>query len=332
MTSRRWVCAAVTTIGILALPSVAAADTLAVPAAVPPQLRALLRARMHTPQPRQGFVARIELKAQHGYEVAVMGEGDVAAVQVSKPMPHGKGSFLEALFGARQAVTLYVARGTVTRRRIAASFGKFGKVDMRFRPSGRVVQSDARKRCRGTDHFTSRLGVFVGGFRFSGEKNYVSFRSHRAKGRIRTPQRLRCSSFFFRANASSRARPVPQHPSFTPTFLEAGNRHGVSSTELLTFRVGRTTLFLVATEEGLGSMARIRYALATGPSKKVLALNDALTKASIEPPLPFHGKGTYRAAPDGTTSWTGSLSVSLPGAPRLPLAGDEFKATLESGF
>jgi hypothetical protein len=329
---RRQVWAAITAIGMIVLSPAATADALDTSVALPPQLRTLVRARMQVPTPRQGFEARVELKDQHGYEVAVVGEGDVVAIEVSKLMPHRKANALEKLFGVRQAVTVYVARGTVTPRRIAASFGKFGQVDVRFRPSGRVVQSDARKRCRGTDHFTSRLGVFVGGLRFSGEKNYVSFHSHRAKGRIRTPLRLHCSSFFFRSSARSRARPVPQHPSFTPTFLEAGHRDGVSSTELLTFRAGKTTLFLAATEEGLGSMARIRYALATGPSKKVLALNDALTMASIEPPAPFHGKGTYRAAPDGTTSWTGSLSVSLPGAPRLPLTGKEFKATLESGF
>jgi hypothetical protein len=327
----RQACAAITAIGMVALPSAAMASAFDSPA-LPPQLRSFVRARTQAPPPRQGFEARVELKAQHGYEVAVVGEGDLVAVEVSRRIPHGKENAFEKLFGARQAVTVYVTRGTVTPRRIAASFGKFGKVDLRFRPSGRVVQSDARKRCRGTDHFTSRLGVFVGTFRFSGEKNYVSLDSHRARGRIRSPVRLRCASSLFRSSARSRARPVPQHPSFTPTFLEAGQRHGVSSTELLTFRAGKTTLFLAATEEGLGSMARIRYALATGPSKQVLALNDALTMASIEPPAPFHGKGTYRAAPDGTTSWTGSLSVSLPGAPRLPLTGEEFKATLESGF
>jgi len=319
------------TIGILALPSAAAAEALDA-SAVPPQLRALVRARMHVPPPRRGSESRLELKAQHGYEVAVVGEGGVVAVEVSKRMPHGRENFLEKLFGARQAVTVYVTRGTVTPRRIAASFGKFGEVDVRFRPSGRVVHSDARKRCRGADRFSSQLGVFVGGIRFSGEKNYVSFRAHRAKGRVRSPLRLRCVSSFLRSRARSWARPVSQHPRFTSTFLEAGHRHGVSSTELLTFRAGKTTLFLAATEEGLGSMARIRYALSTGPSKRVLALDDALTTASIEPPAPFHGKGTYRAAPDGTTSWTGSLSVSLPGAPRLPLTGEEFKATLESGF
>jgi hypothetical protein len=329
---RAQVCAAVATIGLLALPSVSAADALDIPAAVPAQFRALVRARLHMPPPRQGFEARFELKAQHGYEVAVVGEGNIVAVEVLAPTPHGKENALERFFGPRQAVTAYVARGTVTPHRITASFGKLGEVDVRFRPSGKVAESDSRKRCRGVDHFTSQLGVFVGGIRFSGEKDYVAFRSHRAKGRIRTPLRLHCASSRFRAPARLLARPVGQQPSFIPTFLEATDRHGVASTELAMFRAGKTTLFLAITEEGLGSMARLRYALTTAPSKKVFTVNDALTSASIDPPRPFHGRGTYRAAADGTTSWSGSLSVSLPGAPRLPLTGSEFKATLESGF
>ena len=100
----------------------------------------------------------------------------------------------------------------------------------------------------------------------------------------------------------------------------------------MTLRVGKTTLFAAINEESLGSVARMRFALATAPSKKSLAYNEALTKATITPPKPFHGTGTYSAASDGATSWTGPLSVSFPGAPRLPLAGAEFKATLTTGF
>ena len=324
--------AALVVVGLLTLPSFATAGALDIPAAAPPQFRALLRAKLHMPPPRHRFESSFELKAQHGYTITVVGEGDIVVVEVSKPVRHGKGNALEKLVGFKQAVTAYAARGTVTSRRIAASFGQFGKVDVHFRPSGRVVESRPRHRCRGADHFTSKLGVFVGGVRFSGEKQYVAVRSHRAKGRIRTPLHLHCSSLPPGLLSSPRARPVSHHPVFTPTFLTATWRHAVSSVELITFRIGKTTLFAAITEEGLGSMARIRYGLATAPSKKVFTVDDALTEATIAPPAPFQGKGTYRAAADGTTTWTGPLSVSFPGAPRLSLTGEEFKATLGSGF
>jgi hypothetical protein len=324
--------AALLALGLCALPSLATADALDIPAAAPPQFRALLRSKLHMPPPRQGFESRFDLEAQHGYTITVVGEGDIVTVEVSRPSAPGKGDALEELFGFKQAVTAYVARGTVTQHRIAATFGKFGRVDVRFRPTGQVVESDPDRRCRGADHFSSRLGVFVGGFRFSGEGRYVSVRSHRAKGRIRSPLHLHCRSRPPHSFSGSRARPVREQPSFIPTFLIATRRHAVSALELIALRIGKRTLFAAINEESLGSMARMRFALATAPSKKTLSVNETLTAATITPPVPFHGKGTYRAASDGTTIWTGSLSISFPGAPRLPFTGEEFKATLAAGF
>lgn len=332
MTRRAQIALALTALCVLALPASSLAAALDIPAAAPPQFRALLRAKLHMPPLRHGFESRFDLEAQHGYTVTVVGEGDIVVVEVSRPTHPRKGNGLEKLLGVKQAVTAYVARGTVTPHRIAASFGQFGAVDVRFRPSGRVVESQPQRRCRGTDHFTSKLGVFVGAVRFSGEKRYVAVRSHRVKGRIRTPLHLHCSSLPSGLFSSTQARQVPSQPTFTPTFLTATWRHAVSAVELITFRIGHTTLFAAINEEGLGSMARIRYALVTAPSKKAFVLNDALTEATIAPPAPFQGKGHYSAAPDGTTSWTGPLSVSFPGAPRLALTGEAFEATLDSGF
>jgi hypothetical protein len=323
--------AALLVFGICVLPSFASAGALDIPAMAPPQFRALLRAKLHMPPPRHGFESSFELKAQHGYTVTVTGEGDIVVVEVSRPAAPGQGDALEKLLGSfKQSVTAYVARGTVTEHRIAASFGKFGKVDVRFHPTGQVVESGRHRRCRGADHFTSQLGVFVGGVRFRGEGSYVSVRSRRAKGSIRSPLHLHCGSFH--QISSSRARPVREQPSFVPTFLTATHRQAVSALELITLRVGKTTLFAAINEESLGSMARMRFALVTAPSKKSLFINEALTGATITPPAPFMGKATYHAASDGTTTWTGSLSVSYPGAPRMSLTGEEFEATLTSGF
>jgi hypothetical protein len=329
MIRRAPVGAVLVAIGLLTLPSASMANALDIPAAVPPQFRALLRARLHMSPPRHGFESRLALKAQHGLELSVIGEGDIVTVEVTRP--ERRKSALERLLGIEQAVTAYVARGTVTPNRIAASFGKFGRVDVRFRPSGRAVGSHFGRRCKGADHFTSRFGVFVGGVRFSGENRYVAVRAHRAKGRVRSPLHLRCAQRRFQRPARSWARPIGQHPNSVRAFLTAGWRHAVSSTELLALRGRRTTLFLAISEESMGAMAEVRYGFATTPSK-VFVVDDALTSATVEPPAPFIGKGIYHAEPDGTTSWAGSLAVSFPGAPRLPLASEQFEATLESSF
>lgn len=326
-------CALLMAVALLALPqaATAGAGALDIPAAVPAKFRAAVRARLRMPKPKppRSFESRFEIEAQHGYEISVIGEGDLVAVEVTRPARHP--SPLERLLGGEQAATAYLARGTVTPRRIAAKFGKFGQVDVRFRPSGRVATSKRRRHCRGTDRFTSQLGVFVGSIRFSGEKHYVAVRAHRAKGRVRSPLRLNCGLPLFRSFARASARPVGEQPSFTPTFLGAGWRHAVASTKLIAFRSRRATLFLAFSEKAMGRMAMIRYGIAVD-SAKVFDINDALTSATIAPSAPFHGRGLYAAAPDGTTSWTGSLSVSFPGAPRTPLTGPEFEVELSSGY
>jgi len=95
--------------------------------------------------------------------------------------------------------------------------------------------------------------------------------------------------------------------------------------------VGDIALLLALAEESLGRMAILHYALEI-VSGSVISHDDALTSATLAPPRPFHGKGIYRAAPDGTKTWSGSLSAAFPGRPRLALTGPEFAATLEAGF
>ena len=143
MTRRAQVVAALAVLCALVLPSSSYAGALDIPAAAPPRFRALLRAKLHMPPPRQGFESRFDLQAQHGYVVSVVGEGDIVAVEVRRPTHPRKGNGLEKLLGLKQAETAYVARGTVTPHRIAADFGQFGSVDVRFRPSGQVVESQA---------------------------------------------------------------------------------------------------------------------------------------------------------------------------------------------
>jgi hypothetical protein len=48
----------------------------------------------------------------------------------------------------------------------------------------------------------------------------------------------------------------------------------------------------------------------------------------LDPPPPFAGSASFRDPASGPPSWTGPLSVSLPGAPAVQLAGPNFSARL----
>jgi hypothetical protein len=193
------------------------------------------------------------------------------------------------------------------------------------------VTSKPRRHCRGPDQLTRRFGVFAGTVHFTGEDRYVAVRAHRAKGLIRSPVDLNCVSRSFDRNAARLSRPVRPLPRFTPTILAAFWRQVVSSTDFFAFQIRKKTLYLAVSEESRGSMAEVRFAVAIAPSETFVS-DDALTSATVSPPAPFHGKGSYSAAPDGTKSWAGPLSVSFPGAPRFPLTGTQFEDMLATGF
>ncbi|HEX6752012.1 MAG TPA: hypothetical protein VF093_00290 [Solirubrobacterales bacterium] len=325
----RWLCALFLTAAFCVAPPAAQASPLDIPAAVPAKFRALVRARVHTAKPRRSWESRFELETRQGYDISVVAVDDVVGVAVTKH--RGSGADPGRLFELGAPVSTYIARGTVTPRRIEASFGKFGRIAVRFRPSGRIVRSPRRAHCKGPDRFANRFGVFVGRIRFSGERHYVAVRAHRVKGWVHSPLRLHCGGRRFRAPVERYARPVSDDPVFPFDILQAGWREPLASTEFLAFEIGDRTLYLALTEESLGSMAVVRYALAVGSSRS-FAQNEALTSATLRPPWPFDHTGSYAAAADGARTWAGPLSVSFPGAPGVPLAGPRFWVNLDSGL
>lgn len=314
---------------LLAAPALATpalgASPIPVPRGIPAQLRPLIAARMHaSPTRKPIWVSRFDLETENGYDVAVVGVQGVVAVEVAKARSGNAGAAAH-----RAAITSYVARGTVTPHRLAASFGPFGEISVRFRPSRRIVRSRRAQGCKGPDRYTIRPGVFVGRIRFTGEDRYIQVRAKRAKGRIRRPPHLRCATPPRRTATSSRT--VKGFQFVSPGVLEAGWRQPLAATELVALRFGGRVLCFASTEESLGSMARIRYAFAVAPAR-TFAQNEALTAASLKLPWPFAGAGAYAASPDGVRTWTGDLRASFPGAPGLPLTGPEFRVRLESGF
>jgi hypothetical protein len=306
-------------LALLCLPAPATAAPLDfpfhLPASVPAQLRAQVRNQMnpgHAPAPSH---PEFILKASNGYLVGVIGVATgVVALEVARH--HAS------------AATVYVARGTATSRRLEASFGSLGKVAMRFQPSPSPV-GRSRQVCRGDSGSLDRRGVYVGGFRFTGEGGYVSVQAHRVKGDVSTPSPVCTRSRSVRR--PKRATGPERHHEQPPAILLASWRHAVDSAEFAVIGIGEDTLFFATTAQSEGRLAVLRLAIA-GAKRKTFTVDDALTSAQVSPPAPFDGTGTYTAAPDGTTTWTGSLSVNFPGAEHFPMVGPQFKAFVGTAF
>lgn len=225
------------------------------------------------------------------------------------------------------ASTTYVARARPGAGGIEASLGTLGDISMRFKPTGRVLRGKARRNCKGPDRMTVRFGLFVGTLRFQGEGGYVSIRVHRAKGREVTPPSPRCAE----------ATPPPVRGGHAPprtktTSLNADFRLGLSAVyfKASTDRAHRARYSAYA-EEVKGQVAISHYAEASA-SPRSFASDDALSFASITPPPPFSGTGSLQRNTDGSKVWSGSLALSFPGAPDVPLTGPQFKTRLTRSF
>jgi hypothetical protein len=287
---------------------------------IPARFLAPLRARIDRSAGRSdaAFHPSIDLRARDGYEIRVMALGEAVVLEVTRR---------NGLTG-----TAYVARGTVKPNRLRASFGAYGHISVRFRPSKNRSWRKPHRRCRGRSRFVVRRGTYVGTIRFTGEGGYISLDAHRAPGTVGSVA-PKCRH----SRRSASPRPASASAAAGPPFLGrhtqlviAGWRRAVSSETLLAIREGGIDLFFATTEQSEGQLAKLRFAFARWT--RGVFVNDALTEARVSPPPPFTGTGIYAAAPDGTTSWTGTLTADFPGAPAVPFTGPPFGAEVGAGF
>ncbi|HEU4706270.1 MAG TPA: hypothetical protein VFS64_03680 [Solirubrobacterales bacterium] len=262
------------------------------------------------------FQPAFEIERSDGFKVRVAAFGGTIGVIVGRTGPAGG-----------RAVTAYLARGTATSRRLKASFGAYGDLDMRFHPSAEAPRRG--RSCHRRKRFGERPGTWTGSFRFVGEGGYISIDAQRAAGEIRRP-RPACSHL--PAGGHRRRRATASGDPFSSFSLResfgAGWHHGLESAQVIGLERDEQTLYFALAQQALGRIGVLRLAVASGMGD-TFTVNDALTHAEASPPPPFHGTGIYTAAPDGTRSWLGDLTVNFPGAPRFPLAGEQFEAEVE---
>lgn len=84
------------------------------------------------------------------------------------------------------------------------------------------------------------------------------------------------------------------------------------------------TRFVAVRFERRPSMWVGRFAWAFGKDGTFIC-DSGLTRATVEPPPPFAGSAGFLRGVPGPT-WSGSLSVDLPGLGSTPLAGDGYTA------
>lgn len=232
--------------------------------------------------------ARFELKASDGWTASVeTGEGRARLTFVKR--------------GSVKQAVQYSVRAKTTAGGFTARFGSLGGVSVKFtpaRPGG-------------------NRGVFKGAIRFRGEDGYVELNARRANGAmIGGPRRP------LRRGAGG---PAEASADRVLGVLVAGAPE--SSLVAIASHPNERELpaFAAATREQHGGMEIARQVAVSGTPDNFV-FEDNLSTATIQPPAPFAGSAAFTRNPDGSGSWSGDLTVDLPGRADLPLVGPEFKA------
>ncbi len=287
----------------------------------------------HSRGPRNLEQIRFKLAGTNGYQISVQAEFDGSG---SRPRRSSVTLFVDR----HSEDAIYTTAGTATPDMLKASFGNLGFISLRFHASGRVLRTKLSKGCRSSGEPAipkTRLGVFVGTIRFTGEQDYTEARASRVKGGVGDQggllsphEKVGCFTGEFIQGGGKKRREKKPHQSKNRISFEAYAR----STEVSFFVSPRNIkpsaahssyTFTSIASEKQGRVRILREISAVGPSSD-LQYDSALTSATFDPPPPFTGTGTFDE--NASPSWTGSISVQFPGSSQISLAGLAFQAEL----
>lgn len=287
---------------------------------------------------RPRTTASAYLGRSHGYEIGLSsGDPGIALLYVQKFPDTERFAVDEEGFTS----TAYAVRtdARLSNGVIRARFGGLGRVSLRFKPNGHTRLGHNRG-CSGRRPITES-GSFHGTVSLRGEGGYFRSSVTTARAVLERSFRLRCK----RGEAANPdpATPLREYvePGFTATFGSGGGAiallYAVAKIE------GRSIGIRASHQQGsppgaevqLGTlesehgMAVGRTALVNGgPGTLLTSLpGEHPASATLAPPFPFSGEGSLYESSSRSHSWTGSLSVSLPGLEQ-PLTGPRFSTSL----
>ncbi|HEV2790862.1 MAG TPA: hypothetical protein VGV69_06145 [Solirubrobacterales bacterium] len=243
----------------------------------------------------------------------------------------------------------YSVRGSVSRHRVRADFGRFGRVALRFRGRERPFQrrrgsrpnrSGVRTRCVGRKP-EREVGRFRGRLEFEGPRGFTRLAVGAARGEVRRSYREVCRRERRRGVLRLR-RLEGGGNALGLTLLVAHARQGKTLTrfEALTLEPSpglplpaseRTSFVSAELRERFGRV-RVRRSvfLESEPGAVRVSRRGVRPRtARVDLAAPFEGLASYRGATRRSpASWTGSLAVRLLGSGRVPLTGPGFRPVL----
>lgn len=219
-------------------------------------------------------------------------------------------------------IVSYSVRGDLAQEGIKANFGRFGRIDLHWLPSGAVRRTHGT--CAG--YPWSRFwdaGAYVGSFRFRGAGGFTEANTRRVVWRRswygpHSVCGVGISEGFPGPGKFLTAMPVGGGQSAPHlSVVQNGPREKVSCGAWMTEMLGRITVFREAFAEGKPAILTVPSSFRTG---------------ELSPPTPFSGTGHFERTEHAKGTWLGDLNVEFPDGFVQSLAGPSYEANLHSGF
>lgn len=267
------------------------------------------------------FSAEFSLPETNGYAISVTGRPESVKISLAGGQPTRR----------HLVFSVYKFSGMASAKGIHADLGEFGAVNMRFEPSGKVRVTRLPKAvegCHGPRKVVRHLGTFVGTFRFEAEDTTTT-ESVEVAGSVGKPAEVICR---FVAGGSGKENHHRNVPPPSPYLGATTTHNGLGFAAAVMGPHGKRVSFVASSVEIAGGAAIRRWAAVTG-SRSEFQFDGQLTTATVSPPPPFSGSATFERAPKGLPPvWSGSLAVSFPGRPEVPLTGTNFTSVLFARF
>jgi hypothetical protein len=211
-----------------------------------------------------------------------------------------------------------------------------GRIDVSFAQTKvRKRRSPANPVC-GSSTETVRKGTFRGTISFRAEGGFTVAHASAASGTVKEDSRRVCKElggpgwFVEDPDEPKNAYLGIAGPAGPPTVTFYAS--GYPETEVPVSSGGIPTVAFAATwsteRRGIQILARADRDTISSDFR-VPGPVGTLTDATVTPPAPFHGTGSYHAESPTTAAWTGDLSIEFPGTiGTVPLTGPGFTARL----
>lgn len=231
--------------------------------------------------------------------------------------------------------TSYTVRGPKGRKNgvVDEKIGRYGKFRGRF--VARSIEHEADD-CKGGPVIVEK-GFYVGSFAFRGTDDFTRATGHRMPGSITrdpaevcrepsAPKSLRERKHGTTKEEGTEVRLNVATKSGDATFLAS------QTTEPLEGSSITETNFTASAYRHSGRVTISSFLFSFFDAKPSTFVDpEPHTEATITPAAPFSGSATFKAEGPKKSSWTGNLSVELPGFGRVALTGKKFIATVEEG-